>query len=117
MSERAKKDRNADARARRTRVHIRATADRPRLSVKISNMHISAQIIDDNEQKTLASASTIGKKPTGTMTEKAEKVGAEIAEVAKKAKIKKVVLDRGSKKYHGRIKALAEAARKNGLEF
>jgi large subunit ribosomal protein L18 len=94
------------------------TADRPRLSVTISNTHVSAQIINDELHKTLAHASTIGDKSmTGTMTEKSIAVGTAIAKAAKSAKVTKVVFDRGERIYHGRIKALAEAARAGGLEF
>ena len=117
MSERVRKTGNANSRKNRTRAHIRGTASRPRLSVTISNMHVSAQIIDDEKQQTVAAASSIGAKANGTMTEKAEAVGEKIAKEAKAKKITAVVFDRGAKKYHGRIKALAEAARKNGLEF
>ena len=104
-------------RQRRVRAVVQGTAVRPRLSVTISNLHVSAQLIDDVASKTIASASTVGGKATGTMTEKAAAIGTEIAKKAKDAKIKAVVFDRGSKLYHGRIKALADAARKEGLEF
>lgn len=104
-------------RAVRARAGVKGTSAQPRLSVNISNMHISAQIVDDSKGITLASASTIGRKIKGTMTEKATTIGEQIAEAAKKAKVSKVVFDRGSKKYHGRVKALAEAARSKGLEF
>ena len=104
-------------RAKRTRAKLHGTAERPRLSVNISNKHIIAQLIDDDAKKTLAYATTVGSKLTGTMTEKASALGKEIAEKAKKAKIKTVVFDRGSKLYAGRMSALAEAARKEGLEF
>ena len=104
-------------RANRTRAKIHGTADRPRLSVHISNLHITAQIIDDDKGKTLAYASTVGTKLTGSMTEKAAKIGEEIGKAAKKAKIEKVVFDRGSKLYAGRMSALADAARKEGLQF
>ena len=117
MSEATKKSFNRRARAIRTRSTIHGTADRPRLSVFISNQHITAQIINDDEGKTVASATTIGSKETGTMTEKAEKIGAQIAKSGKAKKVKTVAFDRGNKKYHGRLKALAEAARKEGLEF
>lgn len=117
MSERVRKSRNTAGRAGRARAHILATADRPRLTVFISNTHVSAQVIDDTKGQTLASATSVGVKKSGTMTQKAEIVGEAIAAAAKKAKVTKVVFDRGNKKYHGRIKALAEAARKNGLEF
>lgn len=110
---------NANSRRQhRVRASLTTSADRPRLSVNISNSHITAQIIDDTKSTTLAYVSTVGnKKATGTMTEKAAIVGAEIAKKAKSAKVKSVTFDRGSKLYHGRIKALADAARQEGLEF
>ena len=104
-------------RAKGTRAKIHGTAERPRLSVHFSNQNITAQIIDDDKKTTLCYATTVGKKMTGTKTEKAEKIGAEIAKKAKTAKISKVVFDRGAKLYAGRMSALAEAARKEGLEF
>lgn len=105
-------------RKQRTRSNITGTAERPRLSISVSNLHITAQIIDDTTHKTLVYISTVGKKDLPkTMTEKAEWVGTEIAKKAKAAKIKKVAFDRGGRKYHGRVKALADAARKAGLEF
>lgn len=104
-------------RAARTRAKIHGTSDRPRLSVHFSNLHITAQVIDDDKKVTLAYVTTVGSKMTGSKTEKAEKIGAEIAKKAKAAKISKVVFDRGSKLYAGRMKALADAARKEGLEF
>lgn len=103
-------------RAHRTRTNIRANGNRPRLSVFISNTNIYAQIIDDETHATLASANSLSIE-SGTMTEKAQKVGIAIAEAGKKAKVTKVIFDRGNKKYHGRVKALAEAAREKGLEF
>lgn len=117
MSEQTKKVSNAAQRAIRTRAAIHGTADRPRLSVHISNKHISAQIINDEESKTIVSATTVGSKAKGSLTEKATLLGAEIAKKAKASKISLVVFDRGSKQYHGRIKAVADAARENGLEF
>lgn len=104
-------------RAKRTRAKIHGTSERPRLSVNFSNQHIIAQIINDDKGITLAYATTVGSKMTGSKVEKAEKIGAEIAKKAKTAKISKVVFDRGSKLYAGRMNALAEAARKEGLEF
>ncbi len=104
-------------RANRTRAKIHGTAERPRLTVHISNLHITAQIIDDDKKTTLAYATTVGSKLTGTKTERAAEIGKQIAEKAKKAKIKKVVFDRGSKLYAGRMSALADAARKEVLEF
>ncbi|MBQ9020072.1 50S ribosomal protein L18 [Candidatus Saccharibacteria bacterium] len=107
----------AEYRANRTRSKIHGTAERPRLSVKISNLHITAQIIDDDKGVTLAYATTVGQKLSGTKTEKAAKIGEEIAKKAKMAKVTKVVFDRGAKLYAGRLSALADAARKEGLEF
>ena len=104
-------------RAKRTRAKIHGTAERPRLTVFFSNQHIVAQIVNDDNGKTLVYATTVGSKITGTKTEKAAKIGEEIAKKAKTAKVKKVVFDRGSKLYAGRMSALADAARKEGLEF
>lgn len=104
-------------RAKRTRAKIHGTAERPRLTVHFSNLHIVAQVIDDDKKTTLAYATTVGSKMTGTKIEKAAKIGEEIAKKAKAKKISKVVFDRGSKLYAGRMSALADAARKEGLEF
>jgi large subunit ribosomal protein L18 len=104
-------------RANRTRAKIHGTAERPRLSVNFSNLHITAQIINDDKGTTLAYATTVGQKLSGSKTEKAAEIGKQIADKAKKAKITKVVFDRGSKLYAGRMSALADAARKEGLEF
>ncbi len=117
MSRLATKRTVATRRTAKVRTTIASNSSRPRLSVDISNTHISAQIIDDASHSTLAYATTKGKKTSGTMTEKAELVGKEIAQKATKAKISKVVFDRGSHKYHGRVKALADAARQAGMEF
>ena len=108
---------NKAFRAKRTRAKIHGTADRPRLTVHFSNLHITAQVVDDDKKTTLAYATTVGAKMTGTKTEKAAQIGTEIAKKAKAAKISKVVFDRGAKLYAGRMHALAEAARKEGLEF
>ncbi|MBQ3413573.1 50S ribosomal protein L18 [Candidatus Saccharibacteria bacterium] len=108
---------NKQFRAKRTRAKITGTAERPRLSVHISNLHITAQIIDDEKKTTLAYATTVGTKMTGTKTERAAMIGTEIAKKAKAKKISKVVFDRGAKLYAGRMSALADAARKEGLEF
>lgn len=115
--ESTKKILNKGLRKDRVRARISGTAERPRLSVNISNTHISAQIIDDVAQKTLVSATTVGSKLKGTKTELSAKIGEEIAKKAKKAKIKAVVFDRNGRRYAGRLSALAEAARKEGLEF
>lgn len=104
-------------RANRTRAKIHGTAERPRLSVNISNKHVSAQLIDDDKGATLAYATSVGSKFKGSKTELCAKVGEEIGKKAKAAKIKKAVFDRGSKLYAGRMSAVAEAARKEGLEF
>ena len=104
-------------RAARTRAKIHGTAERPRLTVHFSNLNITAQIVDDDKKETLAYATSVGAKMTGTKTEKAALIGAEIAKKAKAKKISKVVFDRGAKLYAGRMNALAEAARKEGLEF
>lgn len=108
---------NTAFRAKRTRAKIHGTAERPRLSVHISNMHITAQLINDDASTTVAYATTVGSKLTGNKTDKAAAIGKEIATKAKKANIKSVVFDRGSKLYAGRMAALADAARKEGLEF
>lgn len=113
----AKKLLNRNLRKSRVRAKVSGTAERPRLSVYISNMHVSAQLIDDAAGKTLAAATTVGAKIKGTMTEKCAIVGTEIAKKAKKAKINAVVFDRNGRQYAGRLQALAEAARKEGLEF
>lgn len=104
-------------RKNRIRATVSGTSDRPRLSIFVSNTNVSAQIIDDTIGKTLVSATTVGSKTKGTLTEKAAALGVEIADKAKKAKVTKVVFDRGGRQYHGRIKALADAAREKGLEF
>jgi large subunit ribosomal protein L18 len=118
MSKLTGKQANTLRRANRVRSAVSGTASRPRLSVHVSNLHVSAQIINDETSQTLAAVSTVGQKAaTGTLSEKAAWVGTEIAGKAKTAKVKQVVFDRGSRLYHGRVKALADAARNAGLEF
>ena len=117
MADLAKKSLNEQLRKGRVRATVTGTAQRPRLSVTISNTHVSAQLIDDDASHTLAAATTVGAKATGTKTELAAKVGADIAKKAKKAKITQVVFDRNGRQYAGRLSALADAARKEGLEF
>jgi len=117
MSNLAKKLQNKVLRKNRVRAKISGTAERPRLTVTISNMHINAQIIDDVKGNTLVAATTVGLKSTGTMTEKAALIGTDIAKKAVKAKIKTVVFDRNGRQYAGRLSTLADAARKEGLEF
>lgn len=109
---------NANRRKNRVRTTLAKNSSRPRLSIYVSNKNISAQVIDDSKQKTLVSATTITQKNAkATMTEKAVIVGKEIAKKAKAKKISEVSFDRGPRLYHGRIKALAEAAREEGLKF
>ena len=115
-----KQDKNLNRKKRQARVRgkISGSAERPRLNVFRSNTHIFAQLIDDQSGKTLASSSTLVKaNQGGTKTEQAQKVGKAIAESAKSAKIENVVFDRGGYLYHGRVKALADAAREAGLKF
>ena len=108
-------------RRRRNRTALRARAGtRPRLSVHRSGKHIYAQVIDDDSGKTLASASTLEKDVRGTSganIDAATQVGKRVAEAAKQAGVTQVVFDRGGFLFHGRVKALAEAAREAGLEF
>lgn len=100
----------------RTRKRVKRSG-RPRLTVYRSLNHIYAQIIDDEAGRTLAASSTLALKVNGNKTEAAKQVGADIAKKAAEKGIKQVVFDRGPYKYHGRVKALAEAAREAGLEF
>jgi large subunit ribosomal protein L18 len=105
-------------RRQRTRAKVIGTTARPRLNVFISNRHIVAQVIDDSKGVTLAYVTTVkASAAKGNMTAKATWVGEQIAEAAKKHKVKAVVFDRGTKIYHTRLHALAEAARAKGLEF
>ena len=104
----------------RVRKTVNGTTSVPRLNVFRSNANIFAQIIDDEKAVTLVSASSIDKElklTNGSNVEAATKVGELLAKRAKEAKIKEVVFDRGGYQYHGRVEALAEAARENGLEF
>lgn len=113
-------DRNAARERRHARIRskISGTPECPRLSVFKSNANIHAQIIDDVNGKTLVAASSVDMKlANGGNIEAAGKVGEEVAKRAKEKKIENVVFDRGGYIYHGRIKALAEAARKAGLKF
>lgn len=98
------------------RKEVLGTAEKPRLTVFRSNVHIYAQLIDDVNSKTLASTSDMGIK-SGKPVEKAAEVGAKIAELAKKNGIEAAVFDRNGRKFHGRVKALADAAREAGLKF
>ena len=110
-----------DRRRRRVRTSLRArAAGKPRLSVHRSGRHIYAQVIDDAAGKTIASASSLDKDvkgKSGATRDSAATVGKALAERAKKAGVSKVVFDRGGFLFHGRVKALADAAREGGLEF
>ena len=110
-----------DRRRRRVRTALRArSAGKPRLSVHRSGRHIYAQVIDDAAGKTIAAASTLDKDlkvKTGATRDSAAAVGKALAERARKAGISRVVFDRGGFLFHGRVKALADAAREGGLEF
>ncbi len=111
---------NLQVRAR-IRAKVSGTAARPRLHVHISNNNVQAELIDDVTQKTLVAVTTTAKKAVSdkatSLTAKAGWAGTEIATLAKAKKIKSVVFDRGTRTYHGRVKAFAEAARTAGLEF
>jgi large subunit ribosomal protein L18 len=109
---------NLVRRKNRIRSRTVGTAERPRLSVYVSQQHVTAQIIDDSRQQTLAYVTTVGQKQqAANLTERAVWVGQEIAKKAKAAKIKRIVFDRNGSLYHGRVKALADAAREGGMEF
>lgn len=102
----------------RIRNKVVGTTERPRLSVYISTQHVTAQIIDDSVSKTLLYVTTVGtKQASKNLTERATWVGTELAKQAKTKKIKAVVFDRNGRLFHGRVKALADAARAGGLEF
>ena len=103
----------------RLRLRLDGTTDRPRLAVYRSSNHIYAQVIDDANGTTVAAASTLEKdlRGSGTKTEEARGVGRRIAQRAKSAGVEKVVFDRAGFKYHGRVRAVAEAAREAGLDF
>jgi len=107
-----------ERRRQRVRTALRKNAGgKPRLSVHRTGKHIYAQIIDDAAGKTVAAASTLGAKGSGANVDAAKKVGSDIAAAAKKAGVTTVVFDRGGFLFHGRVKALADAAREGGLEF
>ena len=108
-----------ERRHRRVRGRIEGTAERPRLVVFRSNRGIEAQLVDDLAAKTLAAASWLNLKKSfkGNKTQQAAEVGKLLAANAKKAKVERVVFDRGGYLYHGRVKALADGAREGGLKF
>lgn len=108
---------NLNRRRARVRAKVSGSAIRPRLSVKISLTNVVAQLIDDTTGRTLVYVSTVGKDIKGNMTAKATWTGEQVAAAAKPKKIKQVVFDRNGRIYHGRLHALAQAARGAGLEF
>jgi len=108
---------NRQSRKIRIRHRVKGSNDRPRLHVFRSNRYMYAQIIDDQKRVTVVAASEKEITDSGTKLERAAAIGKLIAAKAKKAKITKVCFDRGYYKYHGRVKALSEAARSQGLEF
>ena len=108
---------NRSRRHRRVRVHVEGTAARPRLAVFRSLSHLYAQLIADASSHTLAAASTVELKAKGNGLAQAQEVGKAIATKAKTKGVSQIVFDRGGFLYHGRIKALADAAREAGLEF
>ncbi|HVR36106.1 MAG TPA: 50S ribosomal protein L18 [Methylomirabilota bacterium] len=117
-----KKHQLAQRRHWRVRGKIRGTAQRPRMSVRFSNQHIYVQFIDDQTGRTLASAATVSKTLTdrGTLSanvETARRIGALAGEAARSKGISSIVFDRGSARYHGKVQALADAAREAGLQF
>ena len=120
MAPTAKKATARQRRHGRVRKKVQGTADRPRLAVFRSNRHISVQVIDDRAGVTLAAASTYETELKGSATgnkDAAAKVGERRAERAKAAGVTTVVFDRGGNLYHGRVAAVADAAREGGLEF
>lgn len=118
MSRLAHKRMGLALRKQRIQSCVKGSAAKPRLSVFVSNRHIGAQLVDDASNKTIVSVDTSSNSSLkGNMSEKAKWAGTEIAKKAKTAKVKQVVFDRNGKLYHGRVKELADAARKEGLEF
>ena len=117
MADLKKKLLSRKLRINRVRSRVQGTAKKPRLAVFISNTNVSAQLIDDDAAHTLASVTTVGSKQSGPLSKKAEWIGSELAKKASKVNIKKVVFDRHGRQYAGRLKALADSARKEGLEF
>jgi large subunit ribosomal protein L18 len=125
MIRKASKDQTRQKIHSRIRKKIVGTSERPRLSVYRSVSHVYAQVIDDTKATTIVSATSVEKgkgvkgekRPTGGNVASAKEIGKLIAERAKEKGIKKVVFDRGGYLYHGRVKALADAAREAGLEF
>jgi large subunit ribosomal protein L18 len=122
MSQENPRKKARDRRHQRVRAHVSGTPERPRLSVFRSLRHIVAQVIDDAAGRTLASASTLDPEMHAQLSDlnktgQAKLVGKVLAERAQKAGVKQVVFDRGGYRYHGRVKALADASREAGLDF
>ncbi len=110
-------------RHRRVRKKIRGTAERPRLAVRRTLKHVTAVLVDDDAHRTIVQVSSTSKNLAGSQGDgsvkmkRSEAVGAEVARLAKEKGISSVAFDRGGRLYHGRVKAVADAARKGGLEF
>jgi large subunit ribosomal protein L18 len=122
MNAQKRKAVSQERRRNRVRRAVRGTADRPRLTVFRSGKHIYVQLVDDDQGKTLVAASTVSPELKGKVTyggniKAAEAVGELVAQKAKSAGLLKICFDRGHYRYHGRVKALADAARKGGLDF
>ena len=106
-----------ERRLHRTQQRLHGTRQRPRLCVNVSNRHIQAQLIDDDRGHTLAYSTSQTLRVDGNMQAKAQVVGSDIAKKARDNKVERVVFDRRHKPYHGRVAAVADAAREKGLEF
>ena len=117
MAKLSEKTRRLQRRKRHVRKYLAGTSERPRLAVFRSSKHIYAQIIDDSSGKTLAAVSSVMLKVPGGNCEGAKSVGQALAEKAKACSVERVCLDRGGRLYHGRVKALADAAREAGLKL
>ena len=117
MSRQSHKVKLLERRKHRVRKKISGTAETPRLSVRRSNTHIYAQIIDDDSGVTLAAASSVMLNIAGGNVDSAKKVGEALGKAAKEKSISSVRFDRGGRLFHGRVKALADSARENGLQF
>lgn len=109
---------NRTRRKNRVRSIVHGDDNRPRLSVYVSHRHITAQLVDDSKGRTIAYSTTVGKKNLpANLSERAKWIGTDIAKKAKAKKLKHAVFDRGHRLYHGRVAALADAAREEGLEI
>jgi large subunit ribosomal protein L18 len=117
MGKKSRKVESFERRRKRVRRKIEGTAEYPRLSVRRSLKHIYAQVIDDQSGRTLASSSSVSLKISGANVASAKEVGKSLAEAALKNNVKTVRFDRNGRLYHGRLKALADAAREAGLKI